>query len=657
MLCLLLALAAVSDTAPEIVVTGARKPEPVLRQAGSAARLEGLELRELDAELPLEALRQLPGVGFHQNNGVENLPSIRSPVLTGGAAAGSVLVLEDGVPIRAPGFGNVNQLFETNTELAAALELIRGPGSALHGANAVIGVVNALTPTAREAPEISLALEAGSFGHRSARALVSRGPVFLGASLLDQDGYRFDASLDLQKLLIGADLELAGAKIAWRAAIQNLDQETAGFIEGPDAFRDPALARSNPTPDAFRDQTLARTQAAVQIPISPRLELQLTPFARWIDTELALSFLPSEALERTGQFGGGVLSALYWRPNAALSLIAGFDVDRTQARLSEVQTRPTIGTFVQGLHYDYRVDSLAAAVFGQADLQLGRWSLAAGLRGERVAFAYDNQAPVGDFGRFRRVEDRRDAFLTLAPKFGVSRTLGERGALFFSYRRGSRPPQAADLYSLQTQQVAGEQGAELTDQVEGGARLALSGARLELVGFWSERRRGSFRNADGFTVTDAHTRSVGAEAAYTVPLGLGFTLEGWVTRAEHTYRFADEVRSPTDVIRVGAAVDTAPRRLAQTGLSWRPVARASLGLDWRHVGGYFTDAANTQFQEGFSVVELRGQARLSERLFLQGSLRNLLNARFPERADFAFGSERFFPGEPRAFRIGLRYES
>jgi len=48
-------------------------------------------------------------------------------VLTGGAGAGSFLYLEDGVPLRAAGFANVNGLFEGGTEFANSLDVLKGP--------------------------------------------------------------------------------------------------------------------------------------------------------------------------------------------------------------------------------------------------------------------------------------------------------------------------------------------------------------------------------------------------------------------------------------------------------------------------------------------------------------------------------------------------
>ena len=106
----------------------------------------------------------MPGVFIHRNNGQDHLTAIRSPVLTGGAGAGSFLYLEDGVPLRAAGFANVNGLFESMSEFAGGMEVIRGPGSVLYGSNAVHGLINVLTPAPFDDAGAVISLSAGSFG-------------------------------------------------------------------------------------------------------------------------------------------------------------------------------------------------------------------------------------------------------------------------------------------------------------------------------------------------------------------------------------------------------------------------------------------------------------------------------------------------------------
>src|SRR5690349_9548311 len=76
-----------------------------------------------------------------------------------------VLMLLNGVPtttLVTGGKGNVWGGFPL--ENVARIEVIRGPGSALYGADAYAGVINIITKTAAQQPGTQLGIRAGSFG-------------------------------------------------------------------------------------------------------------------------------------------------------------------------------------------------------------------------------------------------------------------------------------------------------------------------------------------------------------------------------------------------------------------------------------------------------------------------------------------------------------
>jgi len=106
-----------------------------------------------------EAMQRVAGAWISRGNGQESLPSLRSPVLTGAGSCGAFFMAADGISLRAPGFCNINQLFDANTEQAAAIEVIKGPATSLYGSNALHGVINILS--AAPAVENDLSVEAG----------------------------------------------------------------------------------------------------------------------------------------------------------------------------------------------------------------------------------------------------------------------------------------------------------------------------------------------------------------------------------------------------------------------------------------------------------------------------------------------------------------
>ena len=120
---------------------------------------------------PYELFVRVPGVWISRGSGQEHLTALRSGVLTGPGACGSVLLLEDGVPIRPQGFCNVNNLFETTLELSDAVEVLRGPAVASFRGNPLYGAINSMSLESDGAPWLEL--ESGSESYRALKAVAN----------------------------------------------------------------------------------------------------------------------------------------------------------------------------------------------------------------------------------------------------------------------------------------------------------------------------------------------------------------------------------------------------------------------------------------------------------------------------------------------------
>ena len=241
----------------EIVVTARRAPEPRLNFAGSLSRLNAQAIDLEGATHYSELLNRVPGVYVQRGSGQESLVAIRSPVLNGAGACGAFLMLEDGLPIRPVGFCNVNEMFELNTEQADAIEVIRGPGPAIYGANAMHGIVNVITPAAKELSPLAVALEGGTNDYKRVKFKTSTDTIGAGAGMYglytNDGGYRANSGDEEGKVNLLADTQLGSGTLRIRGAGTLLNQRTAGFVQGFDAYGNPALRTSNPNPEAFRD--------------------------------------------------------------------------------------------------------------------------------------------------------------------------------------------------------------------------------------------------------------------------------------------------------------------------------------------------------------------------------------------------------------------
>lgn len=641
-----------------IVTFGDRNP----LGAGAVSIVDAKTVALVSADHPAELLNLLPGVNIHTNAGQEHLISIRSPVLNGGAGQGSFLILENGVPTRSPAFGNVNSLLEPHHETAGAIEVVRGPGSAKYGSNAVHGLINVILADPGGAPLRQVNASYGSLGRYKTDLIFDQG--YLGrASLSAQKdvGWRDDSGLFQLKGSGVLETVVQGWDVTAWGAFNYLEQETADFIQGPEAYEDRDIAKANDDPLAYRDAWGAR--GAIRFSREQYGgTLSITPFARTQSMDFRQHFLPYRGFEENGHSAIGVMTRFERVASESLTWRAGVDIDLASGSLEETQPEP-FGffpgdpRFPQGVHYDYTVETQVGALWGEIDLNVSdQLTLFGGLRGEVHAYDYDTDAPVGVNGRFNVPADRTDDFDFVTPKIGLVYVLSETLDLYANYARGSRAPQASDLYRLQSRQGTAEAEVETLDSFELGLRGAvLDGALVfDLAAYTADKDNFFFRDSDGLNVTDGSTRHQGVEFAANWILSDQFTLGGNLSWSDQIYTFNRIGEGGNEIIRDGNQIDTAPEWLANLALTWRASDQLSLQVSADYVGEYFTNAANTQDYPGHLVTNLRGNYALSDALEAFVIIRNLSDETYADRADFAFGNERYFPGEPLNVTLGIR---
>jgi outer membrane cobalamin receptor len=73
----------------EIVVTASKTESNILTTQGNIASIDAEEIKFLGSHNPGEIINRLPGIYISQGSGQEHLTSIRTPIQSGGAGAGS----------------------------------------------------------------------------------------------------------------------------------------------------------------------------------------------------------------------------------------------------------------------------------------------------------------------------------------------------------------------------------------------------------------------------------------------------------------------------------------------------------------------------------------------------------------------------------------
>lgn len=671
-LLLMLALSASPEpTELEAIHVTGRAP----RAAGaeSVAQRDGEAIARIAPSHPNELLQRFPGAWISRGSGQEQLTAIRSPVLTGPGACGAFLWLEDGIPIRPAGFCNVNQLFELDSVQVEALELLRGPGSAVHGSNALHGAINVRTPLPAEHPGTRIAFDAGPHAYariRAAQAVATASQAWrLELGGVGGDSFRDAEGVDQQTLRAALQwFDVPGTPLLRLSAV-NLNQETAGFVSGENAYRDARRLR-NENPEAFRDVRAFRINGEWRFELDGERSLLLRPYARRDDMRFLQHFLPGKPLEENGSHSLGLQAALQGE-----NLDFGVDAEWAEGYLLEDQAAAlSEGSALQqairpaGRHYDYRARSGNLAAFVQWRQALGEhWRLESGARLESLRYDYDNRMAAGnlrddgtpcDMGGclFNRPADRRDRFGDWNAQFGLVRTSDTHAEIFGRLARAFRFPQASELYRLQRGQDVADLDSERLDGIELGWRRRTTSHSVELAAYHYDKRRVILRDAQGFNISDGRSTHRGIELDWRWSFAPAWRIETNAAYSIQRYAFDRSLGGGETIVR-GNEVDTAPRWLGGARLAHEHARLGEFELEWVHLGSYFLDASNTQRYPGHDLLHLRWQRSLSPRWSVSARLMNLADRRYAERADLGFGQFRYFPGAGRSLFLGLAWQS
>lgn len=353
------------------------------------------------------------------------------------------------------------------------------------------------------------------------------------------------------------------------------------------------------------------------------MRLELRPYVRASRMEFLQDFLLGQPTEHNGQESLGLMTTLV-RDTAGGFLAAGIDLEYADSFLLEDQER------VEYVKYDYDNRMLA----GNTD--------------------ENGVACLPDGCLYSRPADRNDSFDDLVQKLALSYDLSERLTAYVAASRGFRPPETTELYRLQRTQDVADLDSERLDAIEVGLKGEFEAARFSLAAFDMDKRN-VMREANGFNVSNGRTshESVEYEFVWQATHSLALTAAG--TFARHRCEFSRAVEGG-ETITSGNDVDTAPRELHTARLDWQPTERVSAEAEWLMVGDYWLDAANAHRYSGHDLVNLRGRYDFAPGWSFATRVNNVFDRDYADRADFAFGNFRYFPGRDRTLFVELSWQ-
>jgi len=660
------------------VVSATREVQQRADASATIDVLDGAELRHARPSHPADVMNRMAGVHVSTLSGEGHSMAIRQPITT----KPMYLYLEDGIPTRPTGFFNHNALYEINVPQAGGIEVLKGPGTALYGSDAIGGVINVLTRPAPATPSAELSVEGGAYGY--GRVLASggfthgRNGLRADLNLTRNDGWRDGSGYERQSGTIRWDhFNANGLTARTVLTASNIHQNDVPAL--PTAKFD-SIPTLNRAPISYRQVEAVRLSSAIERESGQSL-WGITPYARYDVLELIpswqLTYDPQWWDTRNSSLG---FLAKYRRDFQPLRarLIVGTDVDWSPGSFlaRHVESSPVgpdrvFAEYEMGeTQYDYDVTYHAVSPYVHMEFSpTSRLRMDAGLRYDRTGYSYTTHLAPLDTGTHRRPASTDVSYDHLSPKLGLTYELSGAANLFASYRRGFRAPSQGQLFqqgsALNTVDLApvkvdsyeagirGQAGPRMVYQIS----LYDMSIRDDILTFVTARNTREASNA-------GRTRHRGIEGSAGFAVTPRLRLDGSYSISSQRYvswRPQDARDGRPAVDYSGNRMEQAPRDLASLMATWSPevLGDGRVVVEWRRTGSYVEDAANTpgQEHEGYDLLNAQVDARVARGVTLFARAVNLLDRKYAELASYdPFQGEQLTPGTPRSLFAGVKVE-
>ncbi|GAB1262750.1 TonB-dependent receptor [Aurantivibrio plasticivorans] len=680
-------LPAVADeTMDNIVVTSTREEKDISDLSESVGVINKIELDFIDPGHPSEALNRVAGVHINNLGGEGHMTSIRQPITT----AGVYLFLEDGIPTRPTGFFNHNGLYEINIPQSSRVEVIKGPGSALYGSDAIGGVINAITSLSPNAPILMANAEGGSFGWR--RGLLSAGTnlgessgVRVDYNTTRSDGFRDEAAYDRQSLNVRVDSTIGDiTSVKLITSFSDIDQSGVSSLEYND-YKSDTEKNQYHGDIGFRVVEAGRASAEFNIALNESNLITATPFYRKNEMTMMPSWMVTydpNIRDYTFESYGLLLKYRYALADNRAEFIVGVDVDSTPSEYLEeeiiVAQNGDIYTDYQrtgNIHYDFDADQRSVSPYVHAEYQItDQVRLNAGVRFDSFTVDYDNNIVNGalDFSH-RRPESQSIDYDNTSPKLGLTYQYAENHHAYFSYRHAFRAPTVGALFRPGSSQNSTElkpvQSVSTEIGFRGDVLIRDGGSAInyevviydmavedDIVSIINDGSRESVNAGE----TSHRGVELGVDALITPQWQLGFSY----TYTEQTYDdfsyvfFSRDCFCNQQINFAGNDVALAPESLGNIRLGYTPdlIQGLRAELEFSHVGSYATDQTNTQRYDGHDLWNFRVNYSVNDAVAVYVRVMNIGDVLYSTYTSNQVNDPdlSYRPGNPRTVFAGLR---
>lgn len=621
------------NTLEEITVT-ATKYETALKNVPASITVihaEQLKVQNFPNQDIGDALRWVPGVTIRR--AYAPFPSAAN---IRGAGSDGTIYLVNGIPTDY----QISQAIPV--EMVGRVEIIRGPASALYGANASGGVINIILKKGQEKPKARLNLGYGSF-ERLRSALSSDGKLdkfnyAVSGFYEDADGTNVVENNVNPSIHMIDDCNYDKKGAAATVGYDFTDQTKMQLFY---SYMNDRYTRGRPHVGGDWDYNLA----GVTLDHDINRGIHLHGYAAFrSDTYLHLydrggtNYDPSRRRDMDYDETPLELKATF-RLGAGHTLTSGFFYNNESTRQ---QYRDLTGT-TPGNNYNNEFNIQTLSGYAQDVWEISeKWVLTTGIRYDHWE-NYDNY-----FEKFTTTHpaDRTDS--SVSPKAGLRYNIDHDTSLWGNYGMGFNPPTSEQLYDDRTsggnpRQPNPNLKSEKTHSWEVGLdRWFGSKVQSSIVCFYSftEDKIMSWFDASNVYINKnlGRSQSYGSELIINV-----YPTENWTVSTNYTFTMATIDENPLDPSLEGNYLPFSPRHRLNLTATYRQPDDYSLSAGCRFLSDQYSDDANT--------VSNKGGVMMMDSSFvvdLKGTKYVKLNSGPVDRIDLSLGIDNLFGEDYRS---------
>jgi iron complex outermembrane receptor protein len=611
-------------------------------------------------------LNKVSGVYMPSIGNEQHMMAIRQPI----SLKGLYLYLEDGMPIRTSGLFSNNALIEINTSAIQNIEIIKGPASALYGAEAIGGVVNVLTHPTPSTRILNISGQINALGLRKTDLNfglpTKKGGWLINTNWASQQNGPIDYS-DFSKKAVSIRHDFkTNAKLSGYNTIQYIDY----FAQMTGSVDSIHFAQHNF--NSIQTFTFRKINA---------LRLRQNLSYKWNEANNTILNLmyrdntmdqnPTYSIASTsnptkfkGQTNQNVFNSYVVDLQHIISIkdfnskiIIGGTADITNQHLKanyiDIYKDTSIGKYTK---YSYPViDSTLTfyqtkiknqAVFIDLISNISSaLKLNMALRYDHYEYLFRNQIANG-------TPSSNNNFNSLTPKAGITYNKGVTG-IYVNYSEGFVPPQITEIYNAIRVPYLLPQS---FNNIEAGGWYAYNKwyAEFSFYQLLGKNEIISVRQTDGINLNQnsGSTKHIGVEYQIKYKHNKRFELNWSATIAKHNY-ISTTIKG-TDVN--GKEMSAAPNYWSNLSGNYRLTNNLNCSLEWQHQSEYFMDEVNATKYPGFNVLNYRLNYKIKKsELWLH--VLNVTNTYYSTMATKNFSVKgnaaySYYIGEPRSIALG-----